>query len=45
MATEYPVPVSGYAEGDLEKKSSKLGEPGEEITENTVQDAGTTDPQ
>lgn len=47
MATEYPV-SSEYPQGevaDLEKKNSKLGEPGEEITESTVQDASTTDPQ
>jgi amino acid transporter len=45
MATDYPIPASAYAgEPDLEKKHSKLGEPGEEITENTVQDGSTTDP-
>lgn len=46
MASEYPV-TSMYpdGEGDIEKKNSKLGEPGEEITESTVQDAATHDPQ
>lgn len=46
MATEYPI-SSDYPHdgGDIEKKNSKLGEPGEEITESTVQDASTADPQ
>lgn len=45
MATEYPEPLYGDNGGDIEKKNSKLGEPNEEITESTVQDASTTDPQ